>query len=70
LLDALTGEVAIAKVAETAPPGTVTLAGTLATAGLLLAKVIVRPPVGAFPDSLTVPAAEAPPFTSPGLTDS
>jgi hypothetical protein len=43
------------KVACVAPAGTVTLEGTEAAPGLLLASAICAPPAGAGPFSLTVP---------------
>ena len=46
------------KVALVAPPGTVTLNGTLAESGWLLARLIATPLGGAGPPSLTVPVAE------------
>ena len=62
------GNVVMAKVALVAPPGTVTLNGTLAESGWLLARLIATPFGGAGPPSLTVPVAEAPPATLEGLT--
>lgn len=56
------------KLAEAAPRGTVTLAGTVAAAGLLLVSVITAPPAGAGFVSVTVPVDEAPPATEVGLT--
>ena len=50
-----------------APAGTVTLAGTLATAVLLLDSVTTAPPLGAAPLSVTVPCEELPPTTLAGL---
>ncbi|WP_059439083.1 hypothetical protein [Anaeromyxobacter sp. PSR-1] len=43
----VTGTVAMGNVAEVAPPGTVTDAGTVATAGRLLASVTGKPAAGA-----------------------
>ena len=49
-----------------APAGTVTLAGTAATAALLLDRVTVTPPLGAGEDSVTVPVDAVPPVTLGG----
>lgn len=46
-VEAVTGNVAIAKVALVVPPGTVTEAGTVATAVRLLVSVTTYPPAGA-----------------------
>lgn len=61
-----TGVVVIVKVALVAPAGMVTLAGTRATAVLLLDKVTIEPPVAAFPLSVTVPVELVPPTTEFG----
>jgi hypothetical protein len=50
-----------------APADTVTLAGTVATAVLLLERVTITPPVGAGSDSVTVPVDGLPPVTVLGL---
>jgi len=50
-----------------APAGTTTLAGTVATAELLLANDTVTPPDGAAPLSVTVPVDDAPPVTLAGF---
>lgn len=55
------------KVALNAPAGTVTLAGTVAIAVLLLDRVTLLPPEGAGPSSVTVPVEVAPPVTEVGL---
>jgi len=55
------------KVALVALPGTVTLAGTLATPGLLLDRLTTAPPLGAGALSVTVPVEELPPVTLVGL---
>ena len=55
------------KVALVALPGTVTLAGTLATPGLLLDRLTTAPPLGAGALSVTVPVEELPPVTLDGL---
>jgi len=59
--------VATLKVAELAPAGTVTLAGTIAFVGLLLASVTTKPPVGAAWVKVTVPTEFDPPTTVVGL---
>jgi hypothetical protein len=56
------------NVAFVAPAATVTLAGTVATAVLLLARVTDAPPDGAAADSVTVAVDDAPPFTLVGLS--
>ena len=66
--DAVTALVAIGNVALAAPAGTVTLPGTEATDGLLLDSVTTAPPVGAEPESVTVPVEGFPPTTVDGLT--
>jgi len=55
------------KLAFAAPTGTVTLAGTVATAGLLLESATVTPPTGAEPLRVTVPVEAVPPVTLAGL---
>src|SRR6266852_1721931 len=67
---ALTFDVVTGKFALVVPPGTVTLAGTEATPGLLLERATVVPPAGAAIASVTVPCAVLPPATVEGLTDS
>ena len=62
------GNVETVKVALVAPPGTVTLNGTLAERGRKLWRLIATPFGGAGPPSLTVPVADAPPTTLLGLT--
>ena len=64
-----TGVVVIVNVALVAPAATVTLAGTVAAAVLLLPSVTTAPPVGAALLNVTVPVEEAPPVTVAGLTD-
>ena len=56
------------KVALVAPAGTVTLAGTVATAVLLLDSVTTAPPLGAAPLRVTVPCEELPPVTLLGFS--
>ena len=52
------------KVAVVAPPGTVTLGGTWAVAGLLLVRVTTAPPAAAAPPRVTVAVAMPPPGTT------
>lgn len=59
--------VVIVKVAEVAPAATVTFAGTVARAGLLLVSAMVAPPAGAALLSFTVPVEGDPPTTVVGL---
>src|SRR5688572_10821724 len=66
-LFAFTRSVVTVKVADAAPAGTVTLAGTLA-ALLLLDSATTRPPAGAGPLNVTVPTALRPPRILVGLT--
>ncbi len=47
--------VVIVNVALVLLPGTVTFAGTLATDGVLLLSDKTAPPIGAGPESVTVP---------------
>jgi len=51
-----------------APPAIVTLAGTLATAALLLESVTLAPPEGAALVSVTVPCTALPPTALVGLS--
>ena len=60
------GDVVTVNVAELLPGGTVTLAGTLATDGLLLDSATTVPPAGAGPLRVTVPVEELPAFTAEG----
>jgi hypothetical protein len=46
-VEAVTARVVTAKVALVVPPGTVTLAGTVATVVLLLERETIAPPLGA-----------------------
>jgi hypothetical protein len=67
-VDAVTALVGIAKFALVAPCATETLAGTVATAVLLLDSDTTRPPDGAADVRVTVPCEEVPPFTLAGFT--
>jgi len=60
------GDVVTMNVAELLPGATVTLAGTLATEGLLLDSATTVPPAGAGPLRVTVPVEELPAFTVEG----
>jgi hypothetical protein len=55
------------KVALVLPEGTVTEAGTVAAAVLLLVRPTAIPPVGAGPLKLTVPVELVPPVTDVGF---
>lgn len=63
-----TALVVIVNDAVVCPARTVTVAGTDATVGLLLARATTASPVGAGPVSVTLPVAEAPPTTLVGVT--
>ena len=65
---ALTGTVLIVKLALFFPAGTVTLAGTVATAVLPLVSVTTVPPAGAAALKVTVPVEGFPPATLVGLS--
>ena len=65
----VTGWVATVNVALVAPAATVTLAGTVATAVLLLVSVTTVPPAGAAAVKVAVPVEEAGPTTLVGFTD-
>jgi hypothetical protein len=69
LVLAPTALVVTLKLALLAPAGTVTLAGTPATDGLLLARATTAPPEGAAAVKLAVAVAEAGPTTLAGFTD-
>ena len=56
------------KLALVAPPGMVTLSGTLAVRGRLLPRFTATPPAGAGLATVTVPVAGVPPVTVVGLT--
>ena len=64
---AVTGLLVTVNVALVAPAGTVTLAGTVATAVLLLLSETGAPADGAAPERVTVAVDVAPPVTVPGL---
>jgi len=66
-VDVVTAFVDTVKVALVAPAGTVTLAGTAATAVLLLASVTTIPPLGAGALRVTDPWDAFPPTTLAGL---
>jgi hypothetical protein len=61
LVDAATALVVTGNVALVAPAGTVTLAGTVATAGLLLDRLTAVPPDGAADESVAAPVEGDPP---------
>jgi hypothetical protein len=64
---AATGDVVAVKSTEVAPPGTVTDPGTV-TAGSLLVRPTISPPVGAGVPRVTVPMTDVPPITLDGVT--
>jgi len=68
VVDAVTLAVVTLNVALVAPAATVTLAGTVATAVLLLDNVTTAPPAGAALVRVAVPCAAFPPTTLVGLS--
>src|SRR5258708_6556662 len=66
-VEEVTASVDTWKVALLAPDGTVTVAGTVATAVLLLERDTSAPPVGAGALSVTVPVEGEPPLTLVGF---
>jgi hypothetical protein len=68
-VELLTGEVVIVNVALVLPPGTVTLAGSLAADELSLSDT-TAPPLGAGPVRVTLPWEVLPPTTLVGFSDS
>ena len=67
-VEAVTAKVVTVNVALVAPAGMVTLAGTVATTVLLLARVTTAPPVSAGPLSMTLPVEGDPPLTLVGFS--
>ena len=68
-VDVVTALVVTVNVALLAPAATVTLAGTVAVAVLLLVRATAAPPVGAGPLSVTVPVEDCtPPVTVVGFS--
>jgi hypothetical protein len=64
----LTAVVVTVKFTKLDPAGMFTLAGTLATTGLLLVRLTANPPAGAGVSIPAVPCVEVPPFTVDGKT--
>ena len=69
-VDAPTALVLTVNEALVAPAATITLAGPLVTAILLLERAICAPPAGAGPLNVTVPVEEFPPVTLVGFSES
>jgi hypothetical protein len=68
VVEAVTVRVVTLKAAPVAPAGTVTLAGTVATAELLLEREMTAPPLRAGPLSVTLPVEGNPPLTLVGFS--
>jgi hypothetical protein len=68
VVEAVTVRVVTVKAAPVAPAGTVTLAGTVATAELLLERETTAPPLGACALSVTLPVERDPPLTLVGFS--
>lgn len=62
-----TANVVTVKLPEVCPPGTLTMPGTVAAFGLLVARVTEIPPAGAGALKNTVPVAFVPPLIVVGL---
>jgi hypothetical protein len=69
-VEAVTDFVVTVKLALVAPAATVTVAGTVAAAVLLLTSVTVAPPEGAALVKVTMPCEEFPPTSAAGLSAS
>ena len=67
-VEAVTAKVGTVNVRLVAPAGTVTLAGTVAAAMLLLERETMAPTVGAGPLSVTLPVEGDPPLTLVGFS--
>ena len=67
-VEAVTTRVVTVKAALVAPAGMVTLAGTVATAGLLLVSETTAPPLRADALSSTLPVEANPPLTLVGFS--
>lgn len=67
--DVATGEEDTVNVAELAPAGIETVAGTVANVVSRLDRLTTVPPAGAMPSSNTVPVDVSPPTTADGLND-
>jgi hypothetical protein len=67
-VETATAKVDTGNVALAPPAGMVMLAGTVATAVLLLMREMIEPPVGAGPLSVAVPVEGDPPMTLVGLS--